>query len=71
VRRNTIPNTIGIQIGDSTHNHDHSMKFVSFKPMNNIVNKPKKPIPPEIELELDIFALLLIVFIIISYKNLI
>jgi hypothetical protein len=40
-----IPNII--HIGLNTHHHDQLMKFVSFKPINRIVNNPTNPIPPE------------------------
>lgn len=57
----SIPITIaaGIHNGDSTHHHDHVIKFVSFKTIKAIVNKPAKPIPPEAVFVCDINVLFL------------
>ena len=35
----------GIQIGASTHNHDHAITFNNFKTIKTIANRPPKPIP--------------------------
>jgi hypothetical protein len=43
-----------IHSGENTHHHDQSIYPVSFNPMNRIVSKPQKPIPP-LEEELELF----------------
>ena len=35
--------------GDNTQNHDHAMTCVSLSPMNNTVNRPQNPMPPDDE----------------------
>lgn len=36
---------VHIHKGLNTHHHDQSIYLVSFNPINNMVNKPKNPIP--------------------------
>jgi hypothetical protein len=35
-----------IQIGESTHNHDHVIKPINFRAIKTIVSKAVNPIPP-------------------------
>jgi len=43
-----------IHKGDSTHHQDQLMYPVSLRPINNTVSKPGNPMPPEVEVLLDI-----------------
>lgn len=48
-----------IHNGHSTHHHDHVMQPVSFKPMNNRVSNPVKPIPTPLTLTVTSFPIAL------------
>jgi hypothetical protein len=46
----------GIQMGASTHHHDHAIVFVSLSTIKAIVNKPQKPIPALDELLFELIC---------------
>jgi len=50
------PTARAIHNGDKTHNQDHVMQPVSFKPMNRTVSKPQKPTPLELDDDFDILS---------------
>ena len=58
--------TKGIKVGDNTQNQLQFILPINFKKIKTIVNKPKKPIPFDDELELDIILTLLVIVCFIS-----
>ncbi len=68
MRENTrITNIADIQIGESTHTHDHAITPVNFRAMKRIVRRPTNPIPPELALLLDELLLLVLYTFILNF----
>lgn len=50
----TTDNPIAASIGENTHHQDHEITPSSFRVIKTIVRRPIKPMPDELELELEL-----------------